>query len=215
MYIPRGPRGFGLAFTNRLRPRWAAHHVRIRRLRYSNLGCGEWPCSWQASRGAQWLPQSVARSPDGRHITSGSQDNTIRIWDSVTGCTVGGPLEARVLRPHHLSLGCDRIPRGMLGRYCLLLPLPMDGILTLGPMTASLEPEIRRLDDQSSLLLTLRTGDLPFLGLTATPPVCRTHFHICPFDLPLVIQNVLASVQSPTLVLGQGLQRWPTLLGTP
>ena len=36
---------------------------------------------------------SVAYSPDGRHIISGSWDNTIRIWDGKTGAAVGKPLE--------------------------------------------------------------------------------------------------------------------------
>jgi WD40 repeat protein len=32
---------------------------------------------------------SVAYSPDGRHIISGSRDKTIRIWDAETGAAVG------------------------------------------------------------------------------------------------------------------------------
>ncbi|KAJ6559973.1 quinon protein alcohol dehydrogenase-like superfamily [Mycena capillaripes] len=36
--------------------------------------------------------QSVAFSPDGRRIVSGSYDNTIRIWDSETGAALGAPL---------------------------------------------------------------------------------------------------------------------------
>ena len=35
---------------------------------------------------------SVAYSPDGRHIISGSSDHTIRIWDAKTGTPVGDPL---------------------------------------------------------------------------------------------------------------------------
>jgi WD40 repeat protein len=37
--------------------------------------------------------RSVACSPDGRRIISGSSDNTIRIWDAETGAAVGEPLE--------------------------------------------------------------------------------------------------------------------------
>jgi len=37
--------------------------------------------------------RSVAYSPDGQHIISGSRDRTIRIWDAETGALVGMPLE--------------------------------------------------------------------------------------------------------------------------
>ena len=36
---------------------------------------------------------SVAYSPDGQHIVSGSEDRTIRIWDAQTGAVVGEPLK--------------------------------------------------------------------------------------------------------------------------
>ena len=36
---------------------------------------------------------SVAFSPDGHHIISGSDDHTIRIWDAGTGSAVGKPLQ--------------------------------------------------------------------------------------------------------------------------
>ena len=38
------------------------------------------------------LVNSVAYSPGGRHIISGSSDRTIRIWDAETGAIVGNPL---------------------------------------------------------------------------------------------------------------------------
>jgi WD40 repeat protein len=34
---------------------------------------------------------SVAYSPDGKHIASGSFDNTVRVWDAQTGAPVGHP----------------------------------------------------------------------------------------------------------------------------
>jgi WD40 repeat protein len=36
---------------------------------------------------------SVAFSQDGKHIVSGSEDNTIRVWDAETGDVVSGPFE--------------------------------------------------------------------------------------------------------------------------
>jgi hypothetical protein len=45
------------------------------------------------SRGTLDSVWSVAYSPDGQHIISGSYDRTIRIWDAETGAPVGDPLE--------------------------------------------------------------------------------------------------------------------------
>src|SRR5258706_13914035 len=39
---------------------------------------------------------SVAYSPDGRHIISGSYDGTIRVWDAETIAAVGNPLKGHV-----------------------------------------------------------------------------------------------------------------------
>jgi len=36
---------------------------------------------------------SVAFSFDGKHITSGSVDKTVRVWDAETGKVIAGPFE--------------------------------------------------------------------------------------------------------------------------
>ena len=40
----------------------------------------------------EWVT-SVAFSPDGKHIVSGSRDNTVRVWDAQTGQSVMDPLK--------------------------------------------------------------------------------------------------------------------------
>jgi WD40 repeat protein len=62
----------------------------IFRPQHSDLECRDWRCDREASRGA--VP-SVAYSPDGRHITSGSEGSTIRIWGANNGATDGKPLD--------------------------------------------------------------------------------------------------------------------------
>ena len=39
-------------------------------------------------RGHSGWVRSVAYSPDGKHIVSGSFDNTVKVWDSQTGTEV-------------------------------------------------------------------------------------------------------------------------------
>jgi WD40 repeat protein len=50
---------------------------------------------------------SVAYSPDGRHIVSGSYDRTIRIWDAETGAAVGNPLEGHTLSVSSVAYSPD------------------------------------------------------------------------------------------------------------
>jgi WD40 repeat protein len=46
---------------------------------------------------------SVAFSPDGRRIVSGSDDTSIRVWDAETGQTLLGPLEGHTNHVHSVS----------------------------------------------------------------------------------------------------------------
>ncbi|PVF91890.1 WD40 repeat-like protein [Serendipita vermifera] len=56
-------------------------------------GCSEkWPEPPQAWQGHTASVSSVAFSPDGRQIASGSTDRTIRVWDAKTGQPIGEPL---------------------------------------------------------------------------------------------------------------------------
>src|SRR5258706_166747 len=124
-----------------------------------------------------------------------------------------------VLRPAILSRGTPTWAR-------LLPTLPMgatsspdpgitpfeSGMLRLVLRPASLS---RGMPTWSSLLLTLRTGSTSFLGLVTKLPVCGTHFHLPPSDLPLVARSILNFSQSPTWTVGSGTQRVVYYTGYP
>ena len=50
---------------------------------------------------------SVAFSPDGRHIVSGSRDETIRVWDAQTGGQVGNPLQGHTSSVNSVAFSPD------------------------------------------------------------------------------------------------------------
>ncbi len=50
-----------------------------------------WPSCEMVISNVGGSVQSVAFSPDGHHIVSGSSDRTIRVWNATTGETVAGP----------------------------------------------------------------------------------------------------------------------------
>ena len=52
-----------------------------------------WPTNQLVIRGHTSFVFSVAFSPDGRHIVSGSWDETVCVWDAQTGAQVGKPLQ--------------------------------------------------------------------------------------------------------------------------
>src|SRR5258706_11431360 len=51
---------------------------------------------------------SIAYSPDGRHIVSGSEDRTIRIWDAENGTAIGSPLEGHAGSVSSIAYSSDR-----------------------------------------------------------------------------------------------------------
>src|SRR6266446_903612 len=49
-----------------------------------------WPTLQMMIPAENWIT-SVAFSPNGQHIVSGSENNTVCVWDTTTGETVAGP----------------------------------------------------------------------------------------------------------------------------
>src|SRR6266481_1783396 len=52
-----------------------------------------WPAQLKIIEGHTSSVTTVAFSPDGKHIASGSSDKTIRVWDAESGNVVAGPFE--------------------------------------------------------------------------------------------------------------------------
>ncbi|KIM46585.1 hypothetical protein M413DRAFT_421887, partial [Hebeloma cylindrosporum] len=61
--------------------------------RVSSRPITSWPVCQNILQGHTDIVTAIAFSPDGKHIISGSQDKTLRIWDAETGNAVGLPLE--------------------------------------------------------------------------------------------------------------------------
>ena len=53
----------------------------------------DWPRNEHVFQGHIFMVNSVTFSPNGRHIVSGSADNTIQVWDAQTDSQVGSPLQ--------------------------------------------------------------------------------------------------------------------------
>ncbi|KIK38133.1 hypothetical protein CY34DRAFT_809670 [Suillus luteus UH-Slu-Lm8-n1] len=66
-----------------------------------------WPIVQTVLRGHTSSVWSVSFSPDGTRIVTGSQDNTVRLWDAVTGEPVGGPLRGHTSAVTSVSFSPD------------------------------------------------------------------------------------------------------------
>ena len=70
----------------------------------------DWPSNQHILQGHTSLVSSVAFSPDGRYIVSGSWDHTIQVWDAQTGAQVGNPLKGHTDSVNSVAFSPD-------GRY--------------------------------------------------------------------------------------------------
>jgi WD40 repeat protein len=50
---------------------------------------------------------SVAFSPDGKHVISGSQDNTLRLWDVRSGKSIGSPFKGHTQAVYSVAFSPD------------------------------------------------------------------------------------------------------------
>ncbi|KZP05641.1 WD40 repeat-like protein [Athelia psychrophila] len=62
----------------------------LMRLKSSKLN--QWPAELKKFEGHSQIVFSIAYSPDGTHIISGSEDKSVRVWDAETGAVTAGPL---------------------------------------------------------------------------------------------------------------------------
>ena len=128
--------------------------------------------------------QSVAYSPNGRHIISGSEDCTIRIWDAETGAAVGNPLKGHTIAVqsvtyspdgHHIisgSLDCTiRIWDAETGAAVLN---PLEGHIDM-VQSVAYSPDGRHIISGSSDR-TIRIWDAETGTLVGTPLLGHTSF---------------------------------------
>ena len=132
---------------------------------------------------------SVAYSPDGRHIVSGSYDKTIRIWDAETGAAVGNPLEGHTdgvysvaYSPdgrHIVSGSYDKTIRIWNAETGAAAGTPLEGDTTNVLGAAAYFPNAQRIILESSGN-TISVGE----PVSREPPSSCIPLHICFYSRP-------------------------------
>ncbi|KIN98511.1 hypothetical protein M404DRAFT_1005182 [Pisolithus tinctorius Marx 270] len=70
-------------------------------------GCKEWPSNQLALEEPTSSVLSVAFSPDGGRVVSGSDDNNVRVWDAMSGVQVGSPLQGHTSSVNSVAYSFD------------------------------------------------------------------------------------------------------------
>ena len=89
-------RGTQAGSTAWLQPRWQTHRQRQRGQHGEGVGCRQ-GTETLTLKGHTGPVTSVAFSPDGKRIVSGSQDTTMKVWDADTGTEIAHPQGAHRL----------------------------------------------------------------------------------------------------------------------
>jgi WD40 repeat protein len=72
---------------------------------------------YEQPQGLSSVVMSVAWNTDGRRIISGSDDNTLRLWDPTTGKTIGISLKGHMGSVHSAYAHALAVNRQMSSRH--------------------------------------------------------------------------------------------------
>src|SRR5712675_120186 len=139
-----------------------------------------WPVLQNIFHGHSRTVNSVAFSPNGSRIVSGSEDNTIRLWDAETGDPIGKPLEGHSRGVYSVAFSPDgsRIVSGSVDKTIRLwdaetgdpIDKPLEGHSS-GVLSVAFSPDgchiVSGSSDKTIRLWDAETGDpisKPFEG---------------------------------------------------